>query len=1042
MTPYKFLPQKRTALFNFLESPKPTKLPRTLTDPIIGARDHPQAFILIKDPELERVFSATKLPFGVQFEIARIANNKNKQEQLKSIKEHIRDITDSGQRSRNRNVEGVTRLHRNLKLESRFSHAEIAATTPWLALDLEEAVLSQDQYGGVGHRSLKELGLDDMQGKKEASNDLYFGDTVDFLAKMDSLTKICLERAVKAPSNKLKRRFGSTRIMRCKIPEKLLGKGPEIVKFFEQPIALWSWVFRAFYAKDESVYLFRTNETVDGDGQIQETAQGLSVLKLVDWINSLEWNGSQKMSKWATRVSLVLSPSVPGPLLERHAIHELKDIISTEGSDLTDGCGIGNTSFFRAIQERYGLAGAPNAIQFRLYGAKGMLLLDAQTEDKGTPEIWLRQSQIKIRYSVKPDIDPSHLTVDILRLSRVRSPARLSTEVIINLHHNGVPADVFKDIAEENLKAKIEPFFDFGVDEQDMTMASKRLWKTAEEAENVLNAVKARHDVTTVRFRGYSEQDKDADGLQEANGEAQSTAWWPDPCSGCPSSIAETIMDLLLAGFHPRNCTFLRDKIYRLAKKKIEIMCTKHNWHMAASATAYAVPDPYAVLGPNQIYFRSSSKEFVVGGSSLKTDIVTGEVLITRSPCKLPTDVRKVQSIDHPALANIHDVVVFPVKGSRRLIDFLAGGDYDGDRVTVIWNPALVAPFTNSPDKFSVEPPHIKQCFNEETETVKQFSIRHYQLSHDSERIKSLQGYLLGGLQDRFLVGLYSMRHDKWTYTHGLHHELTIREAYMFCAVLDSLKSGRKLLPEVRRRDIHYPSKDAVLPWKTVLERISPQTNSTPSFKQTPTNSLIRDHGHLGRFIMDELSEVAREQFRKWTARAETIFDAKSQQPDKRQSTFILGADPDLYGPWEKVLAIAKRRADESNPDYSLQNDLQLIRSHVESVMNRPHYLNKGSSFTDKSIVSRQDEIRALSREFSLRPQLVDMSSICDNATLTRLRASCAYALCRNNTGYQFPWVVAFHELCLMKADSSSSFKPVIGAFADSLNLTKAATQA
>ncbi|KAF9254994.1 hypothetical protein L218DRAFT_1082074 [Marasmius fiardii PR-910] len=1036
MSSLNLIPQKRTMSSSpIIGQPKP-KIPRTSTQPIFGvSRRHdkprepvenaPEPFIVIENSTIERVFRETGFPFGVQYEIARLAKSENHKDLVKKLTD---TVSNPLRALGNNNVDAVSKLYEFLGIKSHASEAETSAMTPWPALDLEEAVLSKDEYGGIGHRSLKELGLIGIQGSSDdAPSDLYFGGSVDFLAKMDKLGDFCLEKVVRGPSNQLKRRFGSTRVLRCKISESLLRDGLATITFFQRPIVIWGWVFRAFYAKEDSVYLFRTDETVGSDGQ--------------------------KMTKWAARIALALSSSVPGPLLSRSCIHELPDIISDEGSDMTDGCGIGNTSFFTAVQNRYRLSEVPTAIQFRVFGAKGMLLRDAKREDNGTPEIWLRKSQIKIRFPKKRDIDVSHLTVNILCLSRLGPPAKLSTEVIINLHHNGVHEEVFKNIAEECLKRKIEPFFDFGGDsEQDTLTSSQRLWRAAEEAENVLNAMKARNDVTTTRLRGHSDHSfKDADILDALDGggstEVQSTAWWPDPCSGCPSSIAETVMNLLMAGFHPRSCAFLRDKIYRLAKKKIENMCIKHKWEVQSSAIAFAVPDPYEVLGPNEVYFRSSLKKFSIGGGS-KTDIIVGEVLVTRSPCKLPTDVRKsvlfnkVEAVNCPDLVNIQDVVVFSVKGSRRLIDFLAGGDYDGDRVTVIWDPELVAPFTNSPEGFSKEPPKVKECFDEKTEKAHEFTIRHFLLLTDWARIQSLQVYLLGGLQERYLVGAYSIRHEKFTYAYGLEHEDTIREAYMFCTVLDSLKSGRKLFPRVRHQDINNdPHKNSALPWKATLEKISPKGNSASTYKPGSLQAIslagLREQSRLGPFIMDVLSEAAREQFRRWTSRAEAIFDAKAGHPDQVQSTFVIGADPVLYGPWKEFSARAQDRA-ENHGDYSLKNDLKLIHAHVEGLHKKFSSFNSGS-FTDKSIVSRQDNLRALSREFSLDgPQLAHMTSesICKEKILKELRASCAYELCRSNTGQQFPWVVAFHELCLMKAESIG-FKPVIDAFADNMKLTK-----
>ena len=96
----------------------------------------------------------------------------------------------------------------------------------------------------------------------------------------------------------------------------------------------------------------------------------------------------------------------------------------------------------------------------------------------------------------------------------------------------------------------------------------------------------------------------------------------------------------------------------------------------------------------------------------------------------------------------------------------------------ILWNSQFVTPFKNSPEKHSIEPPSIKKCFSEETELVKTYYER-FQRRGEPGRIKSVQKHLLDGLQDRFLIGMYSMRHDKFTYTHGLDHDRTVREAYM-----------------------------------------------------------------------------------------------------------------------------------------------------------------------------------------------------------------------------------------------------------------------
>lgn len=56
--------------------------------------------------------------------------------------------------------------------------------------------------------------------------------------------------------------------------------------------------------------------------------------------------------------------------------------------------------------------------------------------------------------------------------------------------------------------------------------------------------------------------------------------------------------------------------------------------------------------------------------------MITGDVLVTRSPCVLPSDIRKVTAVDKLELRTYQDVVVFPRNGHRSLCGLLGGGDY------------------------------------------------------------------------------------------------------------------------------------------------------------------------------------------------------------------------------------------------------------------------------------------------------------------------------------------------------------------------------
>lgn len=53
------------------------------------------------------------------------------------------------------------------------------------------------------------------------------------------------------------------------------------------------------------------------------------------------------------------------------------------------------------------------------------------------------------------------------------------------------------------------------------------------------------------------------------------------------------------------------------------------------------VQDPSGCLGDNEVFFQCSRSLPALDGT--ETHIITGDVLITRDPCRLPTDVQKVE---------------------------------------------------------------------------------------------------------------------------------------------------------------------------------------------------------------------------------------------------------------------------------------------------------------------------------------------------------------------------------------------------------------
>lgn len=130
------------------------------------------------------------------------------------------------------------------------------------------------------------------------------------------------------------------------------------------------------------------------------------------------------------------------------------------------------------------------------------------------------------------------------------------------------------------------------------------------------------------------------------------------------------------------------------------------------------------------------------------------------------------------------DVIIFSTKGQCSLASLLSGGDYDGDLAMLIWAPAIVETFSNSP--FTPAPQEfLGNNFEREVESVDAFRERAAALP-PGEAQKEFQSILLLGLSDS-KVGLYSNFHDNATYAYGYADPRTIRLAYMYAHLFTML---------------------------------------------------------------------------------------------------------------------------------------------------------------------------------------------------------------------------------------------------------------
>ncbi|KIO08385.1 hypothetical protein M404DRAFT_997314 [Pisolithus tinctorius Marx 270] len=961
-------------------------------------------FVIAHHGRLQKYFDAKGIRYGVQWQIARLVTMGHMSyedvaipelDRLKGPNQLAAPLVD--------NLYGGNSSE-NVEVSEVFFSREREATSPWKELDHEyERANSQERfhrhpdgwYGGRVHFSAS-LKLYNYASKGSESSNY----------------KIVLNRPELGCSTRLSRQFGSYAIIRVRVARKMMNKARSaLITFFSQRFLLCGIVYRAFYAKDSSVFLGATNELLESLPclPLHACPPPPSFMNFLNWHNPIEVNSSQSMAKWASRFALGLSNSVPGIDLNPNDILPADDIVAGD-SVMTDGCGFINLAAMKKMCAIFNWDTCPTAIQCRIAGAKGLLIVhpDSFTNNSEPPCVWLRPSQIKIKYPVGIPLPKAQVTIDVLRSSHLRCPSCLSAEIIVNLAENGVPYGVFLDLTRQNLDDIVDKLLAW-----DGPAAMFELWCHVAQAGGVIGARKAREAAGEARMRGLSEKgdeedEEDEDDLESFGYSPQSAAWWADELSGCPSSIAETILVMLDAGFTPQDCPYLADKIKNFARSSVKTYVKHPRLEVSMSCTAWMVPDPCGILAPDEVQILTRDAKFLQPDGTI-SHFVVGDVLLARYPCKLPTDVRKVTAVVKPQLSNYVDVIVCPVQGSRRFADILAGGDYDGDKAIAIWQPTIVTSFKNAPLHHSFPPGDLLSNFNRDGCSVSDLIKEHE--FHPSMTGARIQSFLLGGLQSNTLVGKYSNFHDVAIYTLGYNHKETIRLAYMFCHVLDSAKSGLTVLPEVLQRDTHKYQKRA------------------PSWKETDEEATLHEQNELNvsrphtlpEFIMDAITREARCYGNIKLSKVQSVVP---------EATF---KDTALLKPWDDAKErVARMRL--LDQDHAARMDLELsrIQAHVEEIFPEYKVKVRSGGFTMHKIERRQDILRGLTRQFARNPA---PECLCfSEDELAHLKASYAYKI---DPEGKFPFCVAMRDMGYIKARSRGPSKAVSHAFYDKFTIKK-----
>lgn len=515
-------------------------------------------------------------------------------------------------------------------------------------------------------------------------------------------------------SNRLFRKFGHDRFLELKLAK---SSNPFLIRnhkdYFLKPFLFMHRVFKFLFVKDDTVILFAT----EGIG-----LDPMSIQQVIDWHMPITENWSMTMSKYASRMSLGYSSSIPTLEFKPDEIRYVDDIYangmtSNETLCMTDGCGIISPSAMKLIMGCQATDELPCAIQGRIAGAKGIWIISPDLDFSSGNYIEIRKSQDKFKTGLPQDdlgLDPLHYTFDLVKNSICVYPSNLNTQFIQSLSAGGVPTEVFVEILKEYIhrlaniiteNQNIKILRDW-VAKTGNIMNSR--WEGEENTEKGLwHDIACGEDENDSGFfsmvpyspnNGNSLHDDGEESFVNSSGlNGKVSTPYPvmqsDPetkknsynkinkYSGFPASLHESIVRLLDSGFDLSNA-YVATRVTMVFRQVMQSITTKYKIEVPQSCTITCVPDPTNTLEPGEVFLQLSSRK-TDEKTGIRAGQILGDVIVTRNPCGLKSDVQKVKAVDCTSLRMYTDIIIFSVKGDVSLASQLSGGDYDGDIVSI-----------------------------------------------------------------------------------------------------------------------------------------------------------------------------------------------------------------------------------------------------------------------------------------------------------------------------------------------------------------------
>ncbi|CAK5280827.1 unnamed protein product [Mycena citricolor] len=717
------------------------------------------ALIIAHDTTAQKMFDEIGVPLGAQWELARgvVARKWSWKKVVDKLKQH-RTLFLTG--DANASIKIAPNVV-NIMLGRDAKVVSAKELRMWAEVDRESYIRGKVLDGPA---------LGALDGPKEN----YYGGQIRYGVRLrgkEGKYKLRLEKPTKGRSFRFARVLGSASVLHVSLPDKLVQNEPEqLAAFFSQRFILNGRVFIAIPPKDtNSIYLIETEQGWERSSlKYFGDQRRVSFDSFLKTHNPPALNSNQPFAKYIARFALGLSTSTPVLEFQEASIHFIDDVISStwKGTGkvpaeqtMTDGCGFINQAGFRIIAARLDYPTPPTAVQGRIGGSKGLWTLHPSNAD-AEPKIWIRASQRKIRLEGSRR---EHRIFDLLRASHPpasETRESLSEQSILCLSHNGVPDEVFVKLMLDGLAGSVEPLLDW-------TPGSRAaLWRAVEKSGNVSNSRLQRFAGSQSRVLGLRGRDPEESVENDETGESslavedddekddydddnpRSLAEDGRDLAGGPLSLHERTVELIQAGFSPREDEYLNTKLRWIVKNEIAAVVDRCRISLPASTAAdgFVIPDPLDVLREGEIYFRASNG-MVNAETQECIQTLTGRVII---------------------MTEVYTVIF-------------------------TWLQSLLDHFRNSP--LAAAPPDLDDCFERNVKSVTALETELAFMDPVAAQ-REFQRHLLTGLKAT-QVGLYSFFHENAIYKHGYDHPEAILMAHIGNTLLDAGKTGLTLKDEV-----------------------------------------------------------------------------------------------------------------------------------------------------------------------------------------------------------------------------------------------------